>query len=226
MIKCKNENKNKNKRYNHDVSVISNNKSFVPNTSSSPKLVSSLSKIRNDLETDLCAQNTKSSIARNNRENRKTKANLRLFITVIVIIIAPSSTRLASPTHISCPQTDGTPETLTWSCPEFGVLSGYRIVVVVYTRGSCIHSILYFIYMVRVVVWCTTTMAYRKTEVRRESEKKIILITTARATQHIKRLAAKDIVPRAGGDDVAVCARARSDASSADVGCGAGAVVG
>lgn len=60
-------------------------------------------------------------------------------------------------------------------------------------------------------------MAYRKTEVRRESEKKIILITAARATQHIKRLAAKDIVPSAG-DDVAVCARARSDASSADVG--------
>ncbi|KAL4122153.1 hypothetical protein QTP88_014534 [Uroleucon formosanum] len=63
-------------------------------------------------------------------------------------------------------------------------------------------------------------MAYRKAEVRRESETKIILITTARATQHIKRRTAKDIVPR--GDDFAVCARARSDASSAGVGEGGG----
>lgn len=151
--------------------------------------------IRNDLETDLCAQNTKSSITWNNRENHKTTENLRLFIAVIVIIIATSSTWLAPPTHSPTPQTD-VPETLTWNCPVFGV---FRDTYSLYnTRGSCIHSILYFIYCT-VVVWCTTTMAYRKTEVRRESEKKIILITTARATQPIKRLAAKDIVPRARG---------------------------
>lgn len=41
-------------------------------------------------------------------------------------------------------------------------------------------------------------MAYRKEEVRRESETKIILITTARATQHIKRRAAKRYGPARG----------------------------